>query len=55
MYARETDNLNRSDSDAFTLTKDDGGKLTFPSTPFYRRSSKAHADDQLTMVDTSLV
>ncbi|KAL1712455.1 hypothetical protein EV715DRAFT_297049 [Schizophyllum commune] len=52
---RETDNLNRSDSDVFTLAKDDGGKLTFPSTPSYRRSGKARADDQLTMVDTSLV
>ncbi|KAL1685992.1 hypothetical protein GGG16DRAFT_118333 [Schizophyllum commune] len=39
---------------AFTLAKDDGGKLTFSSTPSYRRSSKARADDQLTMVDTSL-
>ncbi|KAL1703974.1 hypothetical protein EV121DRAFT_167596, partial [Schizophyllum commune] len=37
-----------------TLAKDDGGKLTFSSTPSYRRSSKARADDQLTMVDTSL-
>ena len=51
---RETDNLNRSDSDAFTLAKDDGGKLTFSSTPSYKRSSKARSDEQLTMVDISL-